>query len=73
MKTTNKYYAIKIMNKAQIIKNKQMDHTMNEKEILQAVKFPFLIHLDYCFKDTINVYFVLPFIAGGDMFSYLRR
>lgn len=29
---------------------KQVEHTLNEKKILQAVDFPFLVHLDASFK-----------------------
>lgn len=72
-KQTGKYYALKIMAKQKIIKDKQVGHTYNEKTILEAIRFPFCIYMEFSFKDNSNIYFVLPYLAGGDMFTHLRR
>ncbi|KAA3681207.1 protein kinase A [Paragonimus westermani] len=49
-KQTNEFYALKIMDKQQIVKSKQVEHTVNEKRILAAVDFPFFIKLFFSFK-----------------------
>ncbi|KAG7201762.1 hypothetical protein KM043_004483 [Ampulex compressa] len=67
------YYAMKIIDKAKIVKMKQMDHTYNEKRILQCVQFPFLVFMEFTFMDNSNVYMVLPYVNGGEMFGHLRR
>lgn len=72
-KKDNLYYAMKILDKGKVVKLKQVEHTLYEKRILQSVHFPFLINLEFSFKDNSYIYFVMPFVLGGEMFSHLRK
>lgn len=44
------WYHISTLFAFQVVKLKQIEHTLNEKRILQAVSFPFLVRLEYSFK-----------------------
>ena len=68
----NQSLALKIMEKQTIVKLKQIEHTLAEKRILQAIKFPFLVNLVYSFKDNSYLYLALEFASGGEMFTHLR-
>lgn len=67
------YYAMKILEKEKIVKTKQIDHTGNEKKILQSIKFPFVVSMDFFFKDNSYLYLIMQFVNGGEMFTHLRR
>ncbi|XP_043223891.1 cAMP-dependent protein kinase catalytic subunit 1 isoform X2 [Amphibalanus amphitrite] len=67
------YFAMKILDKQKVVRLKQVEHTLNEKRILQAISFPFLVSLQYHFKDNKNLYIILPYVSGGEMFFHLRR
>lgn len=72
-KEDNNYYAMKVLDKTQIIKMKQVEHTLYEKNILEALNYPFVVTMGFSFKDNSYIYFILPFINGGEMFTHLRR
>ena len=51
---------------------KQIDHTLAEKKILQALSCPFIVKLFYTFKDNSYLYMGLEYAPGGEMFTHLR-
>ncbi|KAF8423652.1 catalytic subunit of the PKA [Tirmania nivea] len=68
-----RFYAVKVLKKAQVVKMKQVEHTNDERKMLQKVKHPFLITLWGTFQDPKNLYMVMDFIEGGELFSLLRK
>lgn len=71
--TSGKYYAMKALEKERIVRLKQVEHSYYEKKILCGINFPFVVYMKYFFKDNVYIYFVLPFINGGEMFTHLRK
>ena len=68
-----RYYAMKVLEKQKVVKQKQVEHAIQEKKVLQSVKFPFLIKLKFAFKDNSNLFMVLEYVEGGEMFSHLSK
>jgi serine/threonine protein kinase len=52
---------------------KQVEHTNNEQHMLEAVQHPFIINLWGTFQDAANLYMVMDFVPGGELFTLLRR
>lgn len=68
-----RFYAIKVLKKAQVVKMKQVEHTNDERRMLSDVKHPFLVTLWGTFQDWKNLYMVMDFVEGGELFSLLRK
>ncbi|ORY85080.1 kinase-like domain-containing protein [Protomyces lactucae-debilis] len=69
----SRFYAIKVLKKQQVVKMKQIEHTNDERSMLRKVKHPFTITLWGTFFDSKNLYMVMDFIEGGELFSLLRK
>lgn len=72
-KHNSRFYAVKVLKKAQVVKMKQVEHTNDERRMLQEVKHPFLVTLWGTFQDSKNLYMVMDFVEGGELFSLLRK
>ncbi|CAK4081023.1 unnamed protein product [Aphanomyces euteiches] len=70
---TKKLYAMKMLNKANIVKRKQVEHTRTERRVLGYTKHPFIVGLHYAFQTPQRLYFVLDYCPGGELFYHLTR
>lgn len=68
-----RYYAIKVLKKAQVIKMKQVEHTNDERKMLKLIDHPFVIRMWGTFQDSKNLFMVMDYIEGGELFSLLRK
>ncbi|KNC53425.1 AGC/AKT protein kinase [Thecamonas trahens ATCC 50062] len=72
-KDTGGIYAMKIISKASIVKEKDLLHTKEEQRILASIKHPFLLHLQYSFQTPEKLYLVMDYINGGELFFHLSN
>jgi len=72
-KDTGKIYAMKVLNKKNILENNELEHTKTEKNILQKLAHPFLVNLAYSFQTPDKLYFIMDFINGGELFFHLQK
>jgi len=73
LKSSGKFYALKTLKKAAIIKMKQVDHIVSEKAILQTLQHPFIVNMYASFHDARYLYMCLEYIVGGEFFTHLRK
>ncbi|XP_035690788.1 ribosomal protein S6 kinase beta-1-like [Branchiostoma floridae] len=67
-------FAMKVLKKASIVRNqKDTAHTKAERNILEAVKHPFIVDLQYAFQTNGKLYLILEYLSGGELFMQLER
>ena len=71
-KATKEYYAMKSLKKDVLLDQDQVESTILEKKILQSLDHPFLVGMVFCFQTEERIYFIMPFIRGGELFQHLR-
>jgi len=70
-KDTKKVYAMKVLKKGVIAARGEIEHTRTEKSVLSKLDHPFLAKLHWSFQTDENLYFVMDFINGGELFHHL--
>lgn len=70
---TRQYYAMKRLRKSEIVRLRQVEHTNAERRLLSQVQHPFIVRMVCTFQDPLNLYIVMEYVCGGELFSLLRR
>jgi serine/threonine protein kinase len=70
---TNELFAMKILSKKAILARNQIEHTMAERLILGNVQHPYIVALRYAFQTEDQLYLVLDYCSGGELFFHLKR
>ncbi|XP_043793417.1 ribosomal protein S6 kinase alpha-2-like isoform X2 [Apis laboriosa] len=63
---------MKVLKKA-TLKVRDRVRTKMERNILVDVEHPFIVRLHYAFQTEGNLYLILDFLRGGDLFSRLAK
>ena len=72
-KATGKLFAMKVLRKDKLIAEDQIQSAKLEKDILQNANHPFLIGMEFVFQTTYEIYFIMKFMQGGELFTHLGR
>lgn len=65
-----KHYALKAIAKQIVLSQREINHTMSERDILVNISefsHPFLINLHHAFQDQKYLFLVLDYHTGGDI------
>ncbi|EGP90945.1 uncharacterized protein MYCGRDRAFT_65163 [Zymoseptoria tritici IPO323] len=73
-RTNLKEYAIKVLDKRHIIKEKKVKYVNIERDTLNRLtEHPGIVRLYYTFQDERSLYFVLDVAAGGELLTSLKK
>ncbi|XP_077214183.1 putative serine/threonine protein kinase IRE [Tasmannia lanceolata] len=70
---TGDLFAIKVLKKADMIRKKAVESILAERNILISVRNPFVVRFFYSFTCRENLYLVMEYLNGGDLYSLLRN
>lgn len=67
-------YAIKVLNKSHIVKEKKIKYVNIEKNTLNKLgHHPGIVTLHYTFQDSESLYYVIDFALNGELLSLIRK
>jgi len=72
-KDTSKVYALKCVDKRQVVKQHQERALVMEREIHAQCYHPCIVQFIKTFQDRDMVYFLTEFLGGGDLFFAIRE
>jgi len=62
-----------VIKKQLILQSNEVEHTNAELKILSQLNHPFLVRLHGAFQTAENLYLVLDFMGGGELFHHLQK
>ncbi|EMR11174.1 serine/threonine-protein kinase nrc-2 [Pneumocystis murina B123] len=71
-KKTRRLYAMKVLNKKEMIKRNKIKRVLTEQEILATSNHPFIVTLYHSFQSDKNLYFCMEYCMGGEFFRALQ-
>ncbi|XP_011012966.1 PREDICTED: probable serine/threonine protein kinase IREH1 isoform X2 [Populus euphratica] len=72
-RATGDLFAIKVLKKADMIRKNAVESILAERDILISVRNPFVVRFFYSFTCRENLYLVMEYLNGGDLYSLLRN
>ncbi|KAH0791648.1 AGC family protein kinase [Histomonas meleagridis] len=72
-KKTGDIYAIKVTSKSSLAQKNQIQRLLNEKDILLQNDNPYIVNFYYSFIGKHNLYIVMEYLPGGDLYSLLNN
>ncbi|KAF7259362.1 hypothetical protein EG68_03362 [Paragonimus skrjabini miyazakii] len=70
---TGSQFAMKVVNKQYVQRNRAVDSVLMEKAVLTRTNHVFIIRLHCTFQDASSLYYVLEYARHGELLSYLNR
>lgn len=71
--STGKEYAMKVLEKRHMIREKKVPYVTREKEVLSKLNHPFFVRLYFTFQDKEKLYFGLSYAKKGELLPYIIK
>lgn len=71
--STGREYAMKVLEKRHMIREKKVQYVSREKEVLSKLNHPFFVRLYFTFQDKEKLYFGLSYAKKGELLPYIIK
>lgn len=71
-KATKNLYAMKILNKKEMVERKKIKRVLAEQGILETANHPFIVSLYHSFQSEDHLYLCMEYCMGGEFFRALQ-
>jgi len=71
-KKKDKAYALKMLNKREIIGHHQVKGVIREKNVMASIDHPFVVDLRCTFQDDQHLYMLIELVQGGELFTVIH-
>ncbi|GEQ71037.1 hypothetical protein JCM33374_g4718 [Metschnikowia sp. JCM 33374] len=71
-KRSSRLYAMKVLNKKEMIERKKIKRALAEQEILATSNHPFIVTLYHSFQSEDSLYLCMEYCMGGEFFRALQ-
>jgi len=72
-KPTRKVYAMKLLNKFQMIKRSESAFFWEERNIMALANSEWIVKMDHSFQDHRHLYMVMEYMPGGDLVNLMSN
>jgi len=73
LKGTDQLYAMKVLEKEEMIKKNKVKRVLTEREVLATADHPFIVTLYYSFQSKDKLVFIMQYCAGGEFYRLIQR
>jgi protein-serine/threonine kinase len=73
LKGTDQLYAMKVLEKDEMIKKNKVKRVLTEREVLATADHPFIVTLYYSFQSKDKLFFIMQYCAGGEFYRLIQR
>ena len=70
-KLSEKYFAMKVLSKKEIVEAKEVNHIISERNILKDLNSSFAASFVGSFQNPRSLYILMEFIIGGELYTQL--
>ncbi|KDE02452.1 AGC/AKT protein kinase [Microbotryum lychnidis-dioicae p1A1 Lamole] len=71
---TKRIYAMKVISKKNVVSREALAQVLAERQVLaRTLESPFLVGLKFSFQSTTDLFFVIDYKSGGELFQHLQK